>query len=398
MPSFLHRLCPERLPGWLCSAFFGILLSTTGHAAIPLDGAGTLAVYGDGRLRFEKDWDSYRGDGTQRSDRSRLRIRGRLGLSWKPADFFEANVRVRTGNDDHQQSGHITIADFNGNANGSSDLNLDKWYGQFNWRGLSVWGGRNSLPWWKQNSLFWDDDVTPRGVGLIFRSDLGPGTFTLNSGVYDMPAGMRHYTGDAWSTQLVYAQDSDHLGLTVAGGLMSIDADAETGDYATRTLLQGNALRDYENWTLTTQLRFNNLPRPFHLGADFYHNAEDYSASDPNVFTAFHADDTDGYVVQAVYGGVKEQWDWLAGAYYAHIEALALHNSYAQDDWVRWGNSDQSTSSNFKGPEFRAGLGLGHNANLIARLFIVRAINQDLPTDIRKQTAKRFRVDLNIKF
>ena len=113
---------------------------------------------------------------------------------------------------------------------------------------------------------------------------------------------------------------------------------------------------------------------------------------------AFHRNDRDGYVLQAVYGSVKEQWDWLAGFYYARIEALAIHNSYAQDDWVRWGNSDQSTSSNFKGPEFRAGLGLGYNANLIARLFLVRGVDRDFPDDVRKQTAKRFRIDLNWKF
>ena len=65
---------------------------------------------------------------------------------------------------------------------------------------------------------------------------------------------------------------------------------------------------------------------------------------------------------------------------------------------MRWGNSDQATSSNFKGPELRAGVGLGHNANVIARLFLVRAIDKDLPDDQRRQTAKRVRVDINWKF
>ena len=136
----------------------------------------------------------------------------------------------------------------------------------------------------------------------------------------------------------------------------------------------------------------------WNLFIDYIHNNKNYSLNDPDPFTAFHKDDVDAWVVQAVYGGVKDRWDWLMGDYYAHIEALALHNSYAQDDWVRWGNSDQATSSNFKGPELRAGLGLGWNANLIARLFIVRAVDKELPEDERKQTGKRFRVDLNIKF
>lgn len=376
------------------------LLTVAGvaHAAIPLDDAETFNIYGDGRLRFEKDWDAYRGDGTKRSDRSRLRIRGRLGLLWQPIDLLEFNVRARTGNDNHQQSGHITIADFNGNANGASDINLDKWYAQINWKGLSVWGGRNSLPWWKQNSLFWDDDVTPKGGGLIFKASVGPGKLTLNSGYYTMPVGMRSYTGDSYSAQLVYEQDADTLGFTVTGGLVEIEADASPDDKASTLLLQGNALRDYQLWEAQGQLRVNDLPRPLLFGVTYLHNGKNYAPDDPNEFSAFHRDDTDGYVLQAVYGDVKERWDWLTGIYYAHIQALAIHNSYAQDDWVRWGNSDQATSSNFKGPELRAGLGLGYNANLIARLFLVRAINRDFPGDVRNQNGKRFRVDLNWKF
>ena len=367
-------------------------------AAVPLDKAGKLLVYGDARLRTEKDWDSYRGDGTERDDRTRMRIRARLGATWKPADFFELGVRARTGNDDHQQSGHITIKDFDGNPTGASDINLDKWYVQAQWQGLSVWAGRNSLPWWKQNSLFWDDDVTPKGGGLIYELPTGPGRLKLNTGYYTLPAGMRHYTGRAGSGQLVWEQDTERTGFTLAGGVMDIDADVTPGDYASTTLLQGNALRDYRLWVVQAQFRVHSLPQKFHLGIDYLHNSQNYLPADPDVFTAYHHDDVDGYVMQAVYGGVRQQGDYLLGIYYTRIEALAIHNSYAQDDWVRWGSSDQTAASNMKGPEFRAGFGFGYNVNLIVRLFLVRGIETDLPTDVRNQTGKRFRVDLNWRF
>ena len=51
-----------------------------------------------------------------------------------------------------------------------------------------------------------------------------------------------------------------------------------------------------------------------------------------------------------------------------------------------------------KGPEFRFGVGLGYNMDLIFRLFLVRGINKELPTDVRNQTGKRFRIDWNISF
>lgn len=375
-----------------------LLVPAATQAGVPIPGIPSLEVYGDARLRLERDWDSFRTDGTERSDRDRARIRARLGLQWQPADWFEANVRARTGNDDHQQSGHITIADFNGNERGASDINLDKWYGQVNWRDASVWGGRNSLPWWKQNSIFWDDDVTPRGVGLLLETPIGPGTFSLNAGAYDLPAGMRDYTGDAWSAQLVWEQELENFGFTFAAGYMDINADRNPDDYAANLLLQDNAFRDYQIWVYSYQLRVKEFARPFHIGVTYYNNTEDYSADDPSEYTAFNRDNTEGYFLQAVYGDVDEKWDYLVGAYYAHIDLLAIHNSYAQDDWVRWGNSDQATSSNFKGPELRLGLGLGNNMNLIFRTFIVRAVDKELPDDVRRQTGKRMRLDYNWKF
>jgi hypothetical protein len=374
------------------------LIALPAWADIAIPGVTNLYLYGDARLRLERDQDSYRTDGSERDDRDRARIRARLGLKWQPTDFFLANVRARTGNDNHQQSGHITVKDFNGNDEGSSDVNLDKWYGQFNWRGLEVWGGRNSLPWWKQNDLFWDDDVTPRGVGATLKLPVGSGQLTLNTGYYNLPAGMRDYTGDAYSAQLVWEQELDSFGITLVGGMLNVNADAEADEFANQLLLQDNALRDYKLWVVSYQLRVKDLPRDFHIGIDYLHNAEDYAADDPSEYTAFNRDEVDGYVLQAIYGGVKKRGDWLIGTYYSHIDLLAVHNSYAQDDWVRWGNSDQSTSSNFKGPELRAGLGLGHNMNLILRAYKVRAINNELPGDTRKQTGERIRLDYNWSF
>ena len=375
-----------------------LICAPPSNAEIALDENNLFFLYGDGRVRFEKDWDSYRSDGTQRSDRSRLRIRARLGLRLKPTDWLKFDVRARTGNDDQQQSGHITVIDFNGNDRGASDVNLDKWFAQVNWNGLIIWGGRNSFQTWKQNELLWDDDVTPRGFGLAYKTKIGPGALTWNSGIYELPVGMRDYTGDAWNGQLVWELDNNQYGYSIAGGVQRIKADAKPGDYADRTLLQGNALRDYENWALRGQWRRNDLPQAFYIGFDYLYNNENYVADDPDEFTAFHRDDNEGWVVQSVYGDVKKRGNWMAGVAYAYIEALALHNSYAQDDWVRWGNSDQTTSSNFKGLELTSGIGLGWNANIIARLFIVRAIDKEFPDSARKQTGKRFRVDANISF
>jgi hypothetical protein len=90
-------------------------------------------------------------------------------------------------------------------------------------------------------------------------------------------------------------------------------------------------------------------------------------------------------------GGTKEAGDWQFGAWYTRIEALAVNPSYAQDDWVRWGSATQTDSSDLKGFELRAAVGLGHGQNLMARLYLVEAITS-------QQDGKRFRIDYNVGF
>ena len=152
----------------------------------------TLTVYGDFRARLESDFDSQRANGVARDDRLRTRIRARLGLTYNPNDIFSFGVRMRTGSDDSQQSPHITIIDFDDNDTGDADVNLDKWY--LKAKGKNVWGwiGRNSIPFWKQNELVLDDDVTPAGVGAGFKTSVGQNSqLQINTGYFSMPVGMK---------------------------------------------------------------------------------------------------------------------------------------------------------------------------------------------------------------
>lgn len=77
--------------------------------------------------------------------------------------------------------------------------------------------------------------------------------------------------------------------------------------------------------------------------------------------------------------------------YYAHIEALAVNASFAQDDWVRWGSSAETDSSDLEGFELRYARGLGNGQNLVAQLYLVEALTSS-------QDRKRLRVDYNLKF
>lgn len=348
-----------------------------------------LTAYGDFRLRAESDWGSQTATGADRDDRDRLRIRLRAGFKYEFDEHWRVEARLRSGAEDSQQSPHITIADFDDNDRGDASVNLDRWYVRGSTGGFYAWAGRNDLPIWKQNEMLFDDDATMAGLGLGWNTELGPGKFSLGGGYFSPPVGMREFSGNLAAAQAAWALELGELGLTVAAGIYRFDSDSDDPDAL--LLLQGNGSRDYELQSLSLQTRFEVGGRPLVLGGDLFHNAESYSASDADPFTAANHDQTDGFVLQATYGGLSEAKQWLIGYYYADIEALAVHSSYAQDDWVRWGNATQTRASDMKGHEFRFGWALSPKANLILRTYIVEAITS-------VEDGNRARLDFNYRF
>jgi len=378
------------------------------------DTDGTLSVYGDFRGRLEYDWDSTKGDGTERDNRGRLRIRTRIGLNYN-WDKIEVGVRLRSGPDAGQQSPHITVYDFSDNPTGDADFNFDKWYLQYRTNRTRTLVGRNSIPWWFQDELLWDDDVTPAGVGFAFEEQVGQsGKFTANAGFFKLPEGMRRFRGDLLLAQLVYVTKiGSRNKLVFAGGYIDIDADTQEGE--SEILLQGNELRDYSTVVVNGQWNVEIGQEVFQLGADYYLNTENYDNESPGSFGDFHKDEDIGYTIFATWGGDRAiaaagkdsnedrnagemQGYWRVGVYYTHVEMFAFNSSYMQDDWVRWGNMTQARSSNFKGTELRGVYGFNEKLELVARLYLVDGIKLTNPGDVAREDGNRLRLDMNFRF
>jgi len=363
----------------------GIL--ATGAMTIPTTSQADLRVTGDFRFRLESDWDSHKIDGvTLREDRSRARVRARVNLKYDHEDWAFFGARLRTGSDDSHQSPHITVVDFDDNDTGDADFNLDKWYFKLKKAGAWMWAGRNGLPFWKQNELFWSDGVTPAGVaaGFKFGSDT---SVALNAGYFSLPVGMKEFSGNLGLGQIVLSTKAAGAGFTAAAGLLSIEGNPDDED--AEKLLKGNGLRDYSIWVASLQAKFKVGNLPLKIGADWIYNDEDYD--DTNSFAYANRDETEGYVGSIHLGKLKNPGDWLLGYYYAHIETLAVNASYAQDDWARWGSATESRLSNMEGHEVRAAYQLTKELNMVARLYIVEAITTE-------EDGNRFRIDFNYKF
>lgn len=350
-----------------------------------IDQNTNLTFYGDLRLRYEVDWDSQNTAGIARDDRHRGRLRARLGFNYLLADDWSVGARVRTGNSRSQQSPHLTFVSDDGPRD-DLDFVADRYFVQFKHGPVAAWGGRNISPFWQQNELFWDEDVTPTGVAGTYDRRVGPGTFSAIAGAFFLPDGGYDLNGEMLAGQIKYALPFKSSQFTFAAGLYFMN-----GESGANNLLNRNGERDYLIGQASAQWTMPLGKIPLTFGADFLNNFMNYDAADVAPFPATDEDQTIGCVFSAQVGQLKQRHDWVAGYSYAYIETFAVNASYAQDDWVRFGTGPQTASSDFKGHEVRLGYAISKNINLLARLYLVEAITT-------VQDGKRFRLDFNWRF
>ncbi len=391
---------PCHAPGavWTCVWTLLVALSIGSPVAAQVatrTGSG-LDVYGDFRIRLESDWGAHESDGDDLEGRTRARVRARLGATYSPDDHITLGLRVRSGLIEGQQVANITIYDFDGNNSGDADFIFDKWYLEYKVAGLSAWIGRNSVPYWKQNQLYWDDDVIPVGVGANYGTDLGGGNVKLNGGLFSLPAGMQAFSGRLLLGQLVYEHAIAGVNVTAAGAVLAVAADRDDPDRL--IFLDENGDRDYTTWQVSLQARSDKWKVPLRVGFDLAINSKNYDDAPSGSSTEFHRDQNVGYAISAVLGDVKETGDWQVGYSWAYIQMFAMNNSFAQDDWVRWGTAEQVRDSNFKGHEFFGVIGLPARFSAVAHLFMVNGITLRSPDSTQLEDGNRVRVDLNYSF
>jgi len=346
----------------------------------------SLKPYADFRFRYENDWDSVNSSGEARDDRQRLRMRGRVGLKFQPNDVLLFDLRARTGDADSQQSPHLTVHDFDGGNRNDFDGILDKYYVRYQGDTIGFWAGRNGFPFWKQNELFWDDDATLTGAALSLTPDVFDGAMTTTIGAFYLPDGGWQLNGQLYAGQIKYSKTIGNFELTSAEGFYYLD-----GAGGADNLRNGNGARDYAILGNQFQVKHDVLGVPVALGVDVYYNFRHYSAASADAFTAANTGENFGSVLSMTLGNLKAPGDIQFGYYYAWLETFAVNGSYAQDDWVRWGSSTQTDSSDLKGHEFRLSYRLMKKLDIMARLYAVDAITS-------QQDAMRFRVDFNYTF
>lgn len=351
--------------------------------------ASPISVNADLRGRFESDVDSRREDGTLRPDRHRVRLRGRLELRGRPARALTLLGRLRTGSPDSQQSPHLTVADFSGGTADRFTIVPDRYLLQYAGGAIESWVGRNEFPFWSQNELFWDRDVTLPGGFVSYSVPIARASLQVRGGYFGLPDGALDVRGRMAAGQVsAGGRLSARWAMQGAFGLFDMQGASRTS-----RLLSGNGRRDYRIGVGSVQVsRDIRSPRvrALRFGADLLSNFHDYAqTADPQAL-AFRRARTGVVFMTTVAGGARanERGAWEAGYTFARIEKLAVNASYAQDDWVRWGSATQTDSSNLEGHEASGRYWLSRDLDLQARAFFVQSITTP-------QDGVRVRVDLN---
>jgi len=343
--------------------------------------ADKLKIYGDVRFRTELDRDSKKTNGDMRADRDRFRFRFRFGVKYALNENLEFGGRIRTGNPDNAQSPHVTIGDgFN-----SKDLSVDKAYIKYKKNGFYIWAGKNSMNMWEPDEMLWDGDVNPEGIALGNKFKLGDnsklamnaGYFILNNdhgldGTTDKQTFGMH--SNAAFGQLKFCTKLGDNKLIIAPGMLRAYTEKLVGI-------------NYQIFSTFLQFKMKN---GFNVNFDYFMNMEDYKDKvDPKM-----EDQKTGISFTAGYAFSKK---FSAKVSYAQIQKYAVIDMYAQDDWVRWGNSTMTRSSNFGGFGVVLKYKLAKNFNTQLKFWNVEGLTKSTG-DTALETGTRIRWDFNIKF
>ena len=349
-----------------------------------------LSFNADFRFRIEQDWDSKKSDGTYREDRTRLRYRVRLGLTYNYKDWVSFGTRIRTGDPIKQQDPQLTLGS-GSKEFGGLPIALEKAYAEFYHDWLTAWVGKNTYPFEKQNELFWSDNVFPEGVAIRAKFNFETSflqSLSINTG---------HFIAVTNGTS--FSEDSYFQGLQVVGSFLNNKIIFYPSIFYFNKMPDipdGNETYaiDYSILSLGTKIQILEKPRIV-TGMDYYFNLsnlEENSSIPQNL-----NDQKEGIVVSASIGKLKTKGDWKALVTYTYLEKYAAVDFFAQNDWTRWDYSSQGSPdgrlTNFKGFEFMAGYMLGEKINLKLRYFVV---DQIVPLGIAKETGNRVRLDFNI--
>ncbi len=326
----LNRVTSAALAVAVASGSIGIVNQAS--AAITLNEEKKVKLFGDMRFRAERDTRSQSAGDDQ--NRNRFRVRARIGMSFMPNDKWMGRIRMAT-NSTSLNSPYHTLSTSDPSKNG--DFGLDQAYlAYMPTSAATIIMGKTALNWWKQNELFWDDDINAEAIAGIYKM----GNITFNAAYAFLDAANWGPDIGAWTYQGVYKGESGGMKYTGALGGASVSFSTP-GTYEAK-----------QHVMLSGQIKTG----AFLFGADYL--SSDASTNDV------------AYVVQGRY---KINNTFGLRAYYYHVEAFAPlgDGTYSQDNFP---NPGSTGVSNFKGPRFQLDYKIDKGTSLDLRYYMAKKV------------------------
>lgn len=369
-----------------------LLLATVATSAQSDSLRARFSFNSDFRFRLEQDWNSRKPDGTFRDDRTRLRYRFRAGFKYQHNNWASVGARLRTGDPAKQQDPQLTLGE-GFKEFGTLPFALEMTYFKAEHKGYTLWLGKNSFPFEKQNELFWSDNVFPEGAFLKKKFELKSGFLNavgLSGGHFVMNARGKSLDLDSYlqgmqlSLEFLDKRLSFFPTLYLFRNIQNIPDGADT------------YLLDYSIFHVGGSAVL--LKKPFiNVEGDYYINLEDYGTNDS--IPATLKNQKSGWVAALGCGTLKDKGDWHFKITYNYMQRYAAVDFLAQNDWARWdyasNNSPDGRLTNYHGAEVVAGYMLAKGLSLRVKYYLVEQI---IPYGIATETGSRIRFDLDIKF
>tara|TARA_R110001583_G_scaffold7879_4_gene38502 strand:+ start:3374 stop:4462 length:1089 start_codon:yes stop_codon:yes gene_type:complete len=351
-------------------AIAAALISTTSLADIVLDDASKVKIFGDMRIRAERD-DSEKADGSER-DRERLRYRARLGIKYAMDDNWTGKMRIAT-NSSSLNSPHVNFSTVKINDDGKAigdtndaDIGFDQAYIAYSGvDNLTLIAGKTPLNFANSTEVFWDADINPEALAAVYKT----GNFTFNAAYATIVEGNWNDDIDAVFAQGVYKSNFNQGKLTLALGGASVDS-GKVFNAETYTM----AMLDWK----MSKLRF----------------IAEYIDSDADI------EDT-AYTLQARYSLGD---GWGVRAYWFHVEAFSTigDGTVSQDDFP---NPGSTGVSNYDGYRLQLDYKVNPKLAVDLRLFNMKRLEDKstLPSSVsdaifNENERSRLQLNVNYKF
>ncbi len=365
------NLKKKLLLGMVAATMFSGIMAPSG--IVPEAGAAwtdTFSMKGDLRYRYAST------DKEGSEERTRHRIRARLGVSAEVVENVKVHVQLATGGSDPTSTNQDLAESFS-----AKSINLDQAYVEWNaTKALKLYAGKSKNPFVMPggSELVWDGDLNPEGISMMFESQADT-KFYLNA-AYLIVDERKTDTDDGYLA-------AGQLGIRIPAGSMKLDLGGGYYQYINQegyvpygAGAKGNSLDVDGNYPmdfsmieayLTIGASISDLP--FEIFGHYVVNTE--------------ADDEDtGYLAGFSLGKVKDAMTWQLKYNYRRVEADAVLGAFCHSDFIGGGTNGKGHNASFA-------LGLAKNVSTAISYFA-----NDIGLEGSTTDYKDLQIDLNFKF